>query len=295
MKTCPHCERLIPDDAKICGFCGEKFNVNPANIEPPVAVVPPTEPEVAQIVEEEQATRIAEEQPAATVVEEQATRIAEEQPAATVVEDMQATRIVEEPQPAPVTEEPQVAPRPVYNEPVNPPDEPPKKSNRNLIIGLISALVALLIGGGVTWLITNDKLHFGKGADASSLVPEADDEFEKEDKTDFTRHEREEYGYDYDTTDYVIEEPIEDDGPAYDDGMVEDYLGRVRVTGVNVRLRSTPRISDYNILTDSRGKNLHPYKGQILTCIDEEGDFYYVYFNDMPCYISKQFAVFIDE
>ena len=144
MKTCPHCERLIPDDAKICGFCGEKFNVNPANIEPPVAVVPPTEPEVAQIVEEEQATRIAEELPAATVVEEQATRIAEEQPAATVVEDMQATRIVEEPQPAPVTEEPQVAPKPVYNEPVNPPDEPPKKSNRNLIIGLISALVALV-------------------------------------------------------------------------------------------------------------------------------------------------------
>ena len=292
MKTCPHCERLIPDDAKICGFCGEKFNVNPANIEPPVVVVPPTEPEVAQIVEEEQATRIAEEQPAANVVEDmQATRIAEEQPAATVVEE-QATRIAEE-QPAPVTEEPQVAPRPVYNEPVNPPDEPPKKSNRNLIIGLISALVALLIGGGVTWLITNGKLNFGNSSDSSSLVPEADEEFMKEDKTDFTRHERE--VYDYDTTDYVIEEPFEDDGPAYDDGMVEDYLGRVRVTGVNVRLRSTPQISDYNILTDRKGKNLHPYKGQILTCIDEEGDFYYVYFNDMPCYISKQFAVFIDE
>ncbi|MBQ3732178.1 MAG: hypothetical protein II905_10535 [Muribaculaceae bacterium] len=292
MKTCPHCERLIPDDAKICGFCGEKFNVNPANIEPPVVVVPPTEPEVAQIVEEEQATRIAEEQPAANVVEDmQATRIAEEQPAATVVEE-QATRIAEE-QPAPVTEEPQVAPRPVYNEPVNPPDEPPKKSNRNLIIGLISALVALLIGGGVTWLITNGKLNFGNSSDSSSLVPEADEEFMKEDKTDFTRHERE--VYDYDTTDYVIEEPFEDDGPAYDDGMVEDYLGRVRVTGVNVRLRSTPQISDYNILTDRKGKNLHPYKGQILTCIDEEGDFYYVYFNDMPCYIAKQFAEFIDE
>lgn len=273
MKTCPHCERLIPDDARICGFCGEKFNVNPAHIEPPVAVVPPTEPEVAPIVED-QATRIAEDQQYAP--------------------EPQATMIAEEPQATMVAEEPRPAPGPVYNEPYTPPYEPPKKSNRGLLIGLISALVALLVGGGVTWLITNDKLHFGKGSDSSSLVPEADEEFLKEDKTDFTRHERE--VYDFDTEDVVVEEPIEDDAaPAYEEDMVEDYLGHVRVTGTNVRLRSTPAINNYNILTDRKGKNLHPYKGQILRCIDEEGDFYYVYFNDMPCYIAKQFAEFIDE
>lgn len=256
MKKCPHCERMIPDDARICGFCGEKFSdidVNQVNnIESPVAVVPPVEPKMTQVTEEPQ-----------------------------------VATVVNEPQPTPVAEEPQ-ATRPVYYESAE-----PAKSHKGLWIGLISALVALLVGGGVTWLITNGKLNLGNKSDVSSIVPEADDEFEKEDQTDFTRHEREDYS-DYRDSEALVEEveasPVEDDEPV----GLDESIGKVRVTGVNVRLRSTPAINDYNILKDGKGKNLHPYKGQVLTCIDVEGDFYYVYFNDMPCYISKQFAQFIE-
>lgn len=67
----------------------------------------------------------------------------------------------------------------------------------------------------------------------------------------------------------------------------------VRVTGVNVRLRKSPEINNYNIITNSRGLNVHPNKGDVLRCYGEEGDFYLVeYYTDYGdrAYISKQFT-----
>ena len=68
------------------------------------------------------------------------------------------------------------------------------------------------------------------------------------------------------------------------------YIGHVIVTGDNVRLREEPEINDKNIIKDKKGKNLHPKKGEKLPCMDAYGDFYYVDFHGLPCYISKQFA-----
>ena len=72
---------------------------------------------------------------------------------------------------------------------------------------------------------------------------------------------------------------------------VESSIQSVVVTGVNVRLRTSPEINDYNIIKDSNGKNLHPNKGERLECIGEDGDFYLVNFRGNNVYISKQFAV----
>ena len=71
----------------------------------------------------------------------------------------------------------------------------------------------------------------------------------------------------------------------------ENSIQSVVVTGVNVRLRTSPEINDYNIIKDSNGKNLHPNKGERLECIGEDGDFYLVNFRGNNVYISKQFAV----
>ena len=65
----------------------------------------------------------------------------------------------------------------------------------------------------------------------------------------------------------------------------------VKVTGVNVRLRTTPSINDNNIIKDARGKNVHPYKGERLKMVSEEDEFYLVIYRGDYVYISKQFAV----
>ena len=65
----------------------------------------------------------------------------------------------------------------------------------------------------------------------------------------------------------------------------------VKVTGVNVRLRTTPSINDNNIIKDARGKNVHPYKGEKLKMVSEEDEFYLVIYRGDYVYISKQFAV----
>ena len=65
----------------------------------------------------------------------------------------------------------------------------------------------------------------------------------------------------------------------------------VKVTGVNVRLRTTPSINDNNIIKYARGKNVHPYKGEKLKMVSEEDEFYLVIYRGNYVYISKQFAV----
>ena len=64
----------------------------------------------------------------------------------------------------------------------------------------------------------------------------------------------------------------------------------VQVTGTHVRLRKSPEINDYNIVQNSRGRNIHPDKGDVLEVIADAGDFYLVRYYDIEAYISKQFA-----
>ena len=64
----------------------------------------------------------------------------------------------------------------------------------------------------------------------------------------------------------------------------------VVVDGVHVRLRFTPEINSYNILSDSRGHSIYPYKGEYLEYLGEAGDFYYVRYNGYDPYISKRHA-----
>lgn len=70
---------------------------------------------------------------------------------------------------------------------------------------------------------------------------------------------------------------------------------KVYVNGVNVRLRTSPEISDYNIITDSRGKNLHPNKGERLEYLGEAGNFYYISYRGINAYISKDFSYLVSE
>lgn len=87
---------------------------------------------------------------------------------------------------------------------------------------------------------------------------------------------------------------IAEKASSYSEDPAGCYIGRVVVTGTNVRLRSTPQINNYNILKDRHGMNLHPRKGEVLPCIDIAEDFYYVDFHGTTCYISSQFTNFID-
>lgn len=70
---------------------------------------------------------------------------------------------------------------------------------------------------------------------------------------------------------------------------------KVYVNGVNVRLRTSPEINDYNIITDSRGKNLHPNKGDRLEYLGDAGDFYYISYRGINAYISKEFSYLVSE
>ena len=73
----------------------------------------------------------------------------------------------------------------------------------------------------------------------------------------------------------------EEVGPAYEG----DY---VVVDGVNVRLRTSPYITDNNIVTDYYGNPVHPSKGERLEYRGEEGDFYLVDYGGDEYYISKK-------
>lgn len=98
----------------------------------------------------------------------------------------------------------------------------------------------------------------------------------------FTNSKGSSFGYQWNLTklsDIENDEP----GPSY-----EETPQYVVVDGVNVRVRTTPDINDYNIITDSYGNNLHPDKGQHLDYLGEEGDFYLVRFNGNSVYISKK-------
>lgn len=64
---------------------------------------------------------------------------------------------------------------------------------------------------------------------------------------------------------------------------------QVVVTGQNVRLRLTPSLAA-GTLTYTDGTNVHPRRGQVLTYVGEEGDFYMVNYRGYNVYVSKQFS-----
>ena len=64
---------------------------------------------------------------------------------------------------------------------------------------------------------------------------------------------------------------------------------QVVVTGQNVRLRLAPSLSA-GTLTYTDGTNVHPRRGQVLTYVGEEGDFYMVNYRGYNVYVSKQFS-----
>ena len=91
-------------------------------------------------------------------------------------------------------------------------------------------------------------------------------------------------------SDYATQQTAEEETakPESSDFPADSY---VTITGVNVRLRTTPEINESNIITDSSGKNVHPNKGESLKCVGEEGDFYLVLYRGDYVYVSKKYAV----
>lgn len=91
-------------------------------------------------------------------------------------------------------------------------------------------------------------------------------------------------------SDYATQQTAEEETakPESSDFPADSY---VTITGVNVRLRTTPEINESNIITDSGGKNVHPNKGENLRCVGEEGDFYLVLYRGDYVYVSKKYAV----
>jgi len=187
----------------------------------------------------------------------------------------------QQPTPAPA---PTVAPAPPANPAPVPPANPapvppaaqypgmqagpaPKKSKLPLIAIIAAGIAALLIGGGLC---------------AYFFLIKPNQESDE-------------------TTTYPDREVVDDrSGGDSIDAVGEGETGvspeeiaadfHVVVTGVNVRLRTTPEINDYNIITTSGGKNLHPKKWDRLEYLGEEGDFYKVRYKGHEAYISKQFA-----
>ena len=180
------------------------------------------------------------------------------------------------------------------NQPVNQPvkqssgpvlyHEPPKTTARTqgtsnkLLYGIIALLTTLLVGGAIAWFLTQNKAN---ETTETELVanPEAVDSTVAAPQ-DTKQQDR-------------VSTPTkaqDDMPPAEDYEDTNCYIGKVVVTGTDVRLRSTPQINNHNILKGRNGKNLHPRKGEVLPCIDIEGDFYYVDFHGIPCYISSQFT-----
>ncbi len=66
---------------------------------------------------------------------------------------------------------------------------------------------------------------------------------------------------------------------------------QVKVSGKDVRLRTSPSKSSGSIFTDRYGSPVHPAKGDILDCNGEEGDFYRVsYGGRTDLYVAKEYA-----
>lgn len=95
-------------------------------------------------------------------------------------------------------------------------------------------------------------------------------------------------GKEYD--EFMAANPSGSKSDSSDKAKTNGKVSKVKVTGVNVRLRKTPEMSDGNIIKKSDGTNLHPNKGDILECLGESGDFYRVKFKGQDAYISKKFA-----
>ena len=76
---------------------------------------------------------------------------------------------------------------------------------------------------------------------------------------------------------------------SYDYETTYGYETMVVVNGVNVRLRRTPEINDYNIIATSSG-NLHPDNGEYLEYLGETYDFYKIRYRGIEAYISKQYS-----
>ena len=163
------------------------------------------------------------------------------------------------------------------------PKQKDKRANNNVLYAIIAFLAALLVCGGVLWFMNRGNQSSPDEA-ATEQVAEAPDA-----PTGMTDQQAQpqEGVSEYDKS-------MNEDGPVADEDDTGCTIGRVVVTGSDVRLRTSPEINNHNIITDKRGKNLHPNKGDVLECIDIEGDFYYVYFNDLPCYISKKFATLVE-
>ena len=63
----------------------------------------------------------------------------------------------------------------------------------------------------------------------------------------------------------------------------------VTITGNDVRLRMKPSTRS-ETLTNTKGLNVHPAKGERLECLGESGDFYQVLYKGKKVFVSKQFA-----
>ncbi len=238
MKKCPQCERSLPDDARQCIFCGEKFDTLPTSTE--------------------------------------------------------TTHLYKSSGPVLYKGAPQHTQQPTSNPVVSSQPKQSQGSNKSLIVyGLIAMFTSLLIGIVTVWFLsvrnqpevaTTETPATEQVADNHEAPTEAPAETPTAKTQKATQQESQSQ----------ITDMIADKASGYSEDPSGCYIGRVVVTGTNVRLRSTPQINNYNILKDRHGMNLHPRKGEVLPCIDIAEDFYYVDFHGISCYISSQFTSFID-
>ncbi|MBR5171148.1 MAG: hypothetical protein IKW85_11360 [Muribaculaceae bacterium] len=234
MKKCPQCERSLPDDARQCIFCGEKFDTLPSSTE--------------------------------------------------------STHLYKSSGPVLYKGAPQHTQQRTSYPAVSSQPKQSKSSNKSLILyGLIAMFTSLLIGVVTVWFLSlrNQSEVASTETPAAEQVAdnhEAPAETPPVKKPKATKQESQSQ----------ITDMIAKKASSYSEDPSGCYIGRVVVTGTNVRLRSTPQINNYNILKDRHGMNLHPRKGEVLPCIDIAEDFYYVDFHGTTCYISSQFTNFID-
>ncbi len=160
-------------------------------------------------------------------------------------------------------------PNPIPN-PIPNYSTPPQKNNNStqlLIIVLLMVIIGLLIGVCVYFALRSSSSSNEQEASAARV-----DTVVKKDTV-------------------VLQQPVPAKHRVY---TRPSNPTQVVVTGRNVRLRAEPYIDPWNensnTLTNSRGYNVHPYKGQALPYLGEEGDFYKVNYNGYICYISKRFS-----
>lgn len=181
----------------------------------------------------------------------------------------------------------------VYQQPTqtaasHPAPQRPRGSSNTLLYSIIALLVAMLIGGAIAWFVTRDKNN-----EAPVEQTPATEQTSSQQQSAVDMPPAEEPQQTRSQQSIPPSEGINADSNT-DAADTDCYIGKVVVTGTDVRLRSTPQINNHNILKDRRGKNLHPRKGEVLPCIDMAGDFFYVDFHGVPCYISSQFTRFME-